>query len=233
GYQGGRGAFAVMAATYRLYVTPEEAQEIVDRWRAANPWAAAFWGKHNQHESYGLWGAAMRAFQAPGTAQTAGRIAFIFAPSYLGGSLLMRLPSGRCLVYPWCAWREYAVKDKKTGTVKEIRHGLTFKRPSGFKALYGGLLAENATQGTCADLLREALVILEEGLIGGTRLDVILHSHDEIVAECDDDPAAIRRTLDVLDSAMTIERAWTRGFPLATDTTVRWYYSAAKLREAA
>jgi DNA polymerase bacteriophage-type len=232
GYGGGQRALAAMAASYRLYIPPDEAQEIVDKWRAANPWAPSFWGRHSSGQSFGLWGAVMRSYNDPQSVQTAGRIAFIFEPAYLGGTLFMRLPSGRLLTYPWCKWREYEIKDKITGKVKEIRKGLTFRRPGGMRALYGGLLAENATQATCADLLRESLVILEEGLLGA-RLDVVLHAHDEIVAECPDNPAEIRRSLELLESAMTLDRAWAQGFPLAVDSVVRFYYSAAKLKEAA
>jgi DNA polymerase len=231
GYQGGVNALASMAASYRMYIAPGEARTIVDQWRAANPWASHFWGRHNNNESFGLWGAAMRAYTSPRVPQTAGRIAFLFEPAYFGGTLFMRLPSGRLLTYPWCRWRTYEVRDKRTKEVVDVRKGLTFRRPGGMRPLYGGLIAENATQATCADLLRESLVILEEGLLG-TRLDVVLHAHDEIVAECDDDPATIRKSLEALESAMTLERDWSAGFPLAVDSVVRFYYSAAKPRES-
>jgi DNA polymerase len=230
GYAGGKGAFISMAANYRFYVSPEEAQDHVDKWRIANPWAPTFWGRHNSQESYGLWGAAMRAYNTPREPMRAGRIAFIYEPAYLGGTLLMRLPSGRLLSYPWCKWREYEVKDKRTGKVKETRSSLTFRRPGGMRALYGGLLAENATQACCADLLRESLVILEEGLLE-SRLDVVLHAHDEIVAEVDDNPRAVRAALELLDKSMTMERSWSKGFPITIDAVVRFYYSAAKPKE--
>jgi DNA polymerase len=231
-FQGAVGALTSMAANYRMYFNDGEARTIVDQWRAANPWAPAFWGKHNNNESYGLIGAAMRAYYAPRTPQKVGRVAFSYEPSYLGGTLFMRLPSGRLLSYPWCKFREYEVKDKKTGKVTEVRKGLTFKRPVGMRAIYGGLLCENATQATCADLLREALVVLNEGLLG-SKLDMILHAHDEIVVECDDNRATIKHTLEALEDAMTFDREWAKGFPLAVDSVVRFYYSAAKLKEAA
>jgi DNA polymerase len=231
-FQGSVGALTSMAANYRMYIPPGDAKIIVDQWRAANPWAPRLWGRHNQHESYGLIGAAMRAYNSPRTPQKAGRIAFSYEPTYLGGSLFMRLPSGRLLTYPWCKFREYEVKDKKTGKVTEVRKGLTFKRPVGMRAIYGGLLCENATQATCADLLREALVVLNEGLLG-PKLDVVLHAHDEIVVECDDNRDTIRKTLEALEGAMTFDREWAKGFPLAVDSVVRFYYSAAKLKEAA
>jgi DNA polymerase bacteriophage-type len=231
-YQGGVGALMSMAAAYRMYIPPDEARKIVDEWREANPWAPAFWGRHNSSESYGLFGAAMRAYHAPGQQQTAGRISFIYEQRYLGGTLFMRLPSGRLLTYPWCKWREYEIKDKKTKKVTEVRKGLTFRRPGGMRAIYGGLLCENSCQAACADLLREALVALEEGLLG-EHLDVVLHAHDEVVIECADDPETIARSLTALEHAMIFDRAWATGFPLAVESVVRFYYSAAKLQEAA
>ena len=229
-FGGAHNALLSMAANYRMYFSLTEAKKIVAEWRDANPWAPAFWGGHNGHESYGLMGAAMRAYQKPKSTQSAGRISFIFEPTYLGGTLFMRLPSGRLLTYPWCKWRDYEVKDKKTKKVLEIRSGLTFKRPGGMRAIYGGLLCENATQATCADLLREGLVVLHEGLLGD-KLDMVLHAHDEICIECDDDPDTIAHAVKVLEQAMTFDRPWAKGFPIAVDTTVRFYYSAAKLKD--
>jgi hypothetical protein len=62
---------------------------------------------------------------------------------------------------------------------------------------------------------------------------MILHAHDEIVVECDDNRATIKHTLEALEDAMTFDREWAKGFPLAVDSVVRFYYSAAKLKEAA
>jgi DNA polymerase bacteriophage-type len=228
-FGGAHNALLSMAANYRMFFDLAEAKKIVAEWRAANPWASTFWGQHSNHESYGLMGAAMRAYQAPKSVQVAGRISFTFEPTYLGGTLFMQLPSGRLLTYPWCKWREYEVKDKKTKKVIEVRKGLTFRRPLGIRAIYGGLLCENATQGTCADLLREGLVVLHEGLLGD-KLETVLHSHDEICIECDDDDATVDRATKALEAAMLFDRAWAKDFPLAVDTTVRWYYSAAKLK---
>jgi hypothetical protein len=39
------------------------------------------------------------AHHFPGAFVQAGRIGFVFLGQYLGGSMLMRLPSGRCLTY--------------------------------------------------------------------------------------------------------------------------------------
>jgi DNA polymerase len=224
GYGGGVGALLSMAANYGLYLTPVEARENVDRWREANPWAPAFWGRHNSNESYGLWGAAMRAYQSPGTPQRAGRIHYLFESRLYGGTLVCVLPSQRPLLYPWCKWRHYDVKDKRTGEVVDTRESLTYRRGGGMVPLWPGMLAENVTQAACADLLRDALVLLEEA---GER--TVLHSHDEIVCETDD----VQRTTAALRAAMLTPRKWTEGFPLAIEVVERWFYSAAKERKLA
>ena len=85
GFGGSVGALQSMALNYRIHLDDAEARRIVDAWREANPWAREFWGAHRDGESFGLWGAAMRAWEIPGEITTAGRIAFIYREDYLGG----------------------------------------------------------------------------------------------------------------------------------------------------
>jgi DNA polymerase len=221
GYGGGRNALHSMAANYRMHFSDAEAQAIVDRWRAANAWAPEFWGKHSREGSYGLYGAARRAMENPQTLMRVGRVAFIYAPLRRDGMLFCILPSGRPLVYPGCRMRDYDIVDKTTKRVLETRHGLTFRRARGIIALYGGRFAENVTQAVAADLLREALVRMVE-----MGLDVVTHAHDEIVVECA--RRDIEATTAAMQEAMTFDRPWAEGLPLAVDMTERWYYSAAK-----
>ena len=96
GFGGSVGALQRMALNYRISLDDAEARRIVDAWREANPWAREFWGAHRDGESFGLWGAAMRAWELPGQITTAGRLAFVYREDYLGGALFMALPSGRC-----------------------------------------------------------------------------------------------------------------------------------------
>jgi DNA polymerase bacteriophage-type len=224
GFGGGRNALLAMAANYRMHFSNEEAQAIVNAWRAANPWAAAFWGRHNKHESYGLFGAARSAMSTPMTSIAVGRVQFVFIPARRDGMLICILPSGRPLIYPSCRMRDYDIVDKVSKQVIDTRHGLTFRRARGIIALYGGRFAENITQAAAADLLREAIVRLVEG--GHC---VVSHSHDEIVVECE--RADVAKTEAAIRDAMTFERDWTIGLPLAVDVSERWYYSAAKQRE--
>ena len=132
----------------------EEANEIVARWRAANPWAVAFWGRHDDFGSYGLWGAAMTAWENPGMITEAGRVAFTFDPDYLDGTLFMALPSGRLLSYPGVKWRTVAVLDDKGRETGEFRDEVSFRRSWRRARLYRGTLCENCVQATAADILR-------------------------------------------------------------------------------
>jgi DNA polymerase bacteriophage-type len=77
GFGGGVGALQRMALNYRIHLNDAEARRIVDAWRDANSWAREFWGDHRDGESFGLWGAAMRAWELPGQITTAGRLAFV------------------------------------------------------------------------------------------------------------------------------------------------------------
>src|SRR5262245_22680505 len=99
-YGGSIGALMSMATSYHIHFENAEARRLVDAWREANPWAREFWGAHRDGESFGLWGAAMQAWELPGQITTAGRLAFIYRDDYLGGALFMALPSGRLLPYP-------------------------------------------------------------------------------------------------------------------------------------
>jgi DNA polymerase len=221
GFGGGRNAIHAMAANYRMHFTDDQAQAVVDAWRAANPWAPAFWGKYSREGGHGLFGAARQAIAEPEIPVATGRVTFVYVPLRRDGTLLCILPSGRPLIYPSCKMRNYDIIDKITKRVLDTRHGLTFHRAHGVVALYGGRFAENITQAAAADLLREAIVrLVDEGF------SVISHSHDEIVVECE--RCDIERTTAAVKAAMVFDRPWAAGLPLAVDMTERWFYSAKK-----
>jgi DNA polymerase bacteriophage-type len=75
----------------------------------------------------------------------------------------------------------------------------------GYKVITPGLLAENATQAVCRDLLARAMPRVE-----AAGYPIVLHTHDEIVAEVDE---------GVTHEGMVVEMCrgepWSEGFPLA------------------
>src|SRR5262249_23670030 len=160
-FLGSVGALKAMALSYRIHLDDAEARRIVDAWRDANPWAMEFGGAHCNGESFGLWGAAMSAWEIPGRITTAGRVAFIYRDDYLGGALFMALPSGRLLTYPRPRWRDVDILDKDGNPTGEKRRELSFRRAHARVKLWFGVLVENAVQATAADILRLAVTRIE------------------------------------------------------------------------
>lgn len=203
GFGGGAGAVQAMARGYGLRYSYEQADDIKQAWRAANPWALPLW--------YGLKDAAKQAVQSPGLAMHHGRLSFM----YDGGDWLwMRLPSGRCLAYckprfdlveyPWgdegweltCLWGSGKPKAGQEWPRRTLNHLI---------------LSENATQATAADVMRETIVRAHDA-----GLAVLFSVHDELVVEghCHDDLHAIMET----------PPTWAAGLPIAADTQTSYRY---------
>jgi DNA polymerase len=225
GFAGSVGALQAMALKYGTLIGDAEARRIVDAWRAANPWAAAFWGAHRDGESYGLWGAAMRAWELPGTITSAGRIAFVYRTDYLGGSLFMALPSGRLLTYPRPRWRDTELKDKDGKPTGETRRELSFRRAHARAKLWRGTLIENATQAVAADLLRATVTRIETNPALAF-MPIRLHTHDEIVVEVDE--ARADEAKAILRREMLRLPDWAAGLPLQSEESVCGWYSKSK-----
>lgn len=219
GFGGGIGALASMGANYGLYLPEAEAKEVVARWRDANAWCVRFWGKHNADASYGLWGAANRALEQPGTEQHAGRITYVYLRQVLGGTLYCRLPSGRCLAYRGIKYErveELDDDDKVIGHSTQLR----FWKGRVRSTIWHGTLCENVVQATAADILRGTLVRLEE-----QGLNVRLHSHDEVLIEIPDGlEEAVVAGLE-LRGIMRQGFDWSEGLPLMSEETWQPYYS--------
>jgi DNA polymerase len=224
GFGGSVGALKNMALNYRIHLDDAEARRIVDAWRAANPWAREFWGAHRDGESFGLWGAAMRAWEVPGEITTAGRLAFIYRADYLGGALFMALPSGRLLTYPRPRWRDVEVvqNGKPTG---EKRSELSFRRAHGRAKLWHGTLCENATQAVAADLLRLAVTRIETNPALAF-MPIRMTTHDEIVCEVDE--ARAEEAKAILRREMLTVPDWAAGLPLQSEESVCGWYTKAK-----
>lgn len=125
GFGGGLGALQAMATAYGVYLEEVKAKEMIDRWRSANAWARTFWGGHGREGSFGIWGAVNSALESPETVFAAGRVAYVFDPNYLGGTLFCALPCGRLLTYPAIKWGWREVEDKKTGKLVD-RYQLSY-----------------------------------------------------------------------------------------------------------
>jgi DNA polymerase len=226
GFGGGVGALKDMALSYRIHLEDAEARRIVDAWREANPWAREFWGAHRDGESFGLWGAAMSAWEAPGRVTTAGRLAFVFRDDYLGGALFMALPSGRLLTYPRPRWREVEVLGKDGKPTGEKRTEMSFRRAHGRVKLWHGTLCENAVSGTAADILRATATRIETNPTLAW-MSIRMTTHDEIV--CEVDVARAEEAKAILRREMLTLPKWAEGLPLQSEESVCARYTKSKI----
>ena len=205
-----------MGRNYGVILPEHERRRIVDTWRATNPWARSFWDE--------LWSAVIAAYKNPGVWHRAGRVHYAYAPSLMRGTLICQLPDERWLVYPQFKHErvvEIVVDDD--GTEREvIRTRTSYVKGFGGGAarveLWYGVCCENVTQAIAASILRRALDNCErEGL------EVVLHTHDEIVVECD--IADEQRVRELLADVMLDLPDWGDGIPLAVDIESGPYYT--------
>jgi hypothetical protein len=216
-----------MARGYGVRVDDEQAMHIVEGWRDANEWAAGvrvrgkgrvggFWNDLNS--------AAMAAVADNDNRwHEVGRLAYRFDRDALDGigSLYCRLPSDREIPYPG-ARIQMVEKFGKTG------FGLTALkaawRPKKDESewprisLYGGILAENATQGSATGCLLNSALIRARA----AGLTVCGHTHDEIIIESAD-PS---RDKPVLHTVMTARPGWPGDdrLPLRADVDYGYRY---------
>jgi DNA polymerase len=214
GYNGGPGAIAAFGGECSeeerpVYIAALEAEgnfnpteddifqkwarDVVTKWRKAHPATVALWR--------GLESAAIQAMQSPTNEGVAYRK---FTYTKENGFLTCRLPSGRKLYY---AQPELANRRMPWGDIKLcLSHmnvdGVTKKWERRF--VHGGVLTENVVQALCRDILCEAMLRLENA-----GFPVILHVHDEIVAE-----VAPGSDFEAYKSIMAECPEWAEGFPI-------------------
>jgi DNA polymerase len=231
GYQGGVNAFQQMAKGYNVRITKEIA---VDIWRRAPEArrAKARWGWDQRGKKSGIpnfewlgceliklafreanpaivqyWGdiekAAISAVQNPGQVFRVRNVAYRVKGSFL----FCRLPSGRCLSYPYpeigpvkTPWDETKPMLKYKGVDSTTKKWVR-------QTAYGGMLVENITQAVCRDIMAYAMLRCPH--------PIVLHVHDEIVTEIDEDlPAGALKEFEKLCSEVP---EWAEGFPLTAE----------------
>jgi DNA polymerase len=194
GYGGGVGAFQTMARGYGVKVTDERADELKHAWRGAHVQVVKFWADLER--------AAIRAVQEGGV-HRAGPIAF----KVKGSFLWCQLPSKRVLCYPYPQ-----MQDKETPWGKTVQQ-LTYMSVNGVTrkwercATYGGSLAENVTQAVARDILVAGM-----RACAAAGFPVVMHVHDEIVAEV---PLSADLSVDKMSTLMSNAPHWATGLPIA------------------
>ena len=120
------------------------------------------------------------------------------------------MPSGRCLRY-WAPrieqgyWEDGSPKAVPDLTVLAMKGKAVFRR-----TLWHGLFCENVSQAIAADMLCAALVNMDR-----EELPVVLHVHDSVAAEIDEDQADA--LLPRFRAAMLGMPPWTNGLPTAVE----------------
>lgn len=199
GYQGGANALIAMGAL-REGIAEAELPHIVSRWRQANPRIVSLWCQ--------IEGTARAAIEVRGVRDLAlpsCRLRF----AYDRGYLFVRLPSGRLLSYYG------ATVERGKITYWGMEQATRRWRQT---STYGGSLTENIVQAIARDCLCAAMQRMEEGY--GVR--ILMHIHDEVVAEAPADSAAA--TLQHMYDVMAVPPAWAPGLPLKGDGYISEFY---------
>lgn len=178
-------------------MTEEEMGETVAKWREASPNICALWRALEK--------AAIRCV-VKGTPEvsTIGNIRFEME----GPILWMRLPSGRRIAYYNPKYEESTGKFGRGQKV--LSYMGTDQKTKKWSRLetWGGKLTENLVQATARDLLRDAMLNLEEN-----GWDIRATVHDEIICT---EPAD-GRSVEEMAKLMCPDIPWAKGLPLRAD----------------
>lgn len=171
GYQGGVGALKAMGAD-KMGLNDQEMQEIVDKWRKANPNITKLW--------YAVQEKSIKALKT-GEVQKVKSLEIRYECERVYGQsfITIKLPSGRKLFYP-----KPFLKENQFG--REALHfwGLNQTTKKWCEeGTYGGKLTENCVQAIARDCLADLLIKLRDKL---DKYPVVMHIHDEVVLEADD-----------------------------------------------
>ncbi len=192
GFGGGVGAFQQMAKNYLVKVPDSVAESVKTAWRESHPKIVAYW--------HTLERAAMNAINNPGQIFKAGKISYVKKGSFLW----CQLPSSRVICYPYPKIEAALMKWGEIKDVITIMANDTYEGWSRQKIWYGTLI-ENAVQGTSRCLLTEAMFRVE-----ARGYKIVMHSHDEIVAEVPKDFGSV----DEFCGIMSENPTWMTELPI-------------------
>lgn len=200
GYQGGANALVNMGAL-KMGIAETELPKLVSAWRAANPAIVKLWRMVEDYASE-----AITSLTSINMANASGcpMLRFIGTKD----ALFVQLPSGRRLTYYKAAVNGnkiiYMGTDQTTKQWKQVD-------------TYGGKLVENIVQAIARDCLAYALLALDKA-----GYDIVMHVHDEVVIEIDEDKAA--EQCKHISEIMSKPLVWSTGLPLAADSYFTKYY---------
>lgn len=197
GFQMGGPKFQGTCEKYGIIIEEDFAKEVVAAYRAKYPKVVNLWWATED--------AAIRAVKSRKPVGC-GKVVWFME----GKFLYCRLPSGRCLAYP------FPKVGEKMTPWGEMRPQLTFMSINAYTRkwerghTYGGSLVENGVQAIARDLLADALLRCEQS---GVYLPV-LSIHDESLCEAD----TTASNLQEFNRLMTAAPAWGKDIPIAIDS---------------
>lgn len=194
GYGGGANALKAFGAD-KMGMTEEEMVNTVDLWREASPRVCTLWRALER--------AAIRCVvhKTPQVSAIGG-IRFEMEC----GILWMTLPSGRRIAYYGAEYGPSRFhRDRRALSYMGVDQKT---KRWGRVETWGGKLAENVTQATARDCLRDTMLALEDA-----GYDIRAHVHDEVIISEPRDG----RTVEDVSAIMGRELPWASGLPLRGD----------------
>lgn len=202
GYQGGVGALKKMGGE-AMGLTGPEMVHIVASWRKANLNIVDFW--------YNLDRIALSVIKRSDTATPVGFAGMTFYKK--GGCLIIKLPSGRELVYQKASIGEGKFGNEVITYMGSEQVTGKWKRIDG----WGGKLTENIVQAISRDLLLFSIAQLAKA-----QIPVVIHVHDEVVCEVPE-LESDKKLLDIC-KLMAVNPPWAEGLPLAAEGFTSLFY---------
>jgi len=199
GYQGSVGALIAMGAL-REGLEESELPAIVSAWRAANPNIVKLWRDAERAAKHVIKNKTTYTLRKKYCS-----LKFIYDRGYL----FIELPSGRRLAYYGAFLDKGKIRFSSVDQTKK-----TWCKTE----TYGGSLVENITQAVARDCLCEAMY----GIYYYGGLPVLMHVHDEIISETEEEKA--EEALETMNAFMAASPSWAKDLPLRGDGYTSKFY---------
>ena len=195
------------------FMTEQEIKKGILAWREASPNIVNMWGgQHRKHphkweftpEYFGLEGAAVMAILSPGQCYEYNGIKYQYSKGT--GILYCRLLSGRILHYHSAKLTPYTARNGMA-EYQISYEGVDNEQTGKWITMttYGGKLFENVVQATARDILAHAMLLLKDA-----GYKIVLHIHDEIVAETLEGTGDIR----LFERILSTRPEWAEDWPI-------------------
>jgi len=191
-----------IACKKKGYDLPEGLEfKVIKLWRSQHSKIVNFWEDLND--------AAVKAVIRKGEILTAGRLSFKYVDVGLP-FLMMKLPSGRKLAYPW----PKIVPGKFGGQAVSFYQNLKGTKWGHNSGIWGGVWCENGTQAVAADLMANGAQNCENG---GYEIATLIH--DQAIAYSREG-----QSVEEFEGHLTRLPAWAKDLPIFAEASLSPYY---------